>query len=310
MSETDFKITFLGTGSAIPMPNRQNSGQWIEINERHYLVDCGEGTQLQIRKFNLPMQRLSAIFISHLHADHFLGLPGLLSTLDMLDFRKKICLIAPEALFHFLDAYQESMGHRFRFEIEAINLDPIRQSQVVFEDKSCTVTAFALHHSTDCHGFLFEEQGKAPNIRRDAISKFKLEHLEIRQIKSGIIPERLQDLAQPEELLIPPPPTRKYAYVSDTRPLEKWVPMLQGIDLLYHESTFTETWKARAQKTGHSTAAQAARIADLAGVQKLVLGHYSTRYKNLQPFLEEALPIFANTILSEDGLEISISQRN
>jgi ribonuclease Z len=302
---SDFTVRFLGTGSAIPMPGRHPTAQWVSIGERHYLVDCGEGTQMQIRKFHLPMQRLSAIFISHMHADHFLGLPGLLSTLDLLDFKKPLTLVAPAAVFAYLDDYAKNTGNAFRFPIHRIPTDAVRQAEPVFEDKSCTVTAFALHHSIDCHGFLFKEQPKPLKIRRESIAEFGLSHLEIQQLKAGISLSRLENV--PAHLLtMAPAPPRTYAFMTDTRPLFKWADLVSGADVLYHEATFTLTWKERADQTGHSTAEAAAKFANAAKVKQLYLGHFSSRYSDLTPFLEEATPLFPNTFLAFDGLEVDI----
>ena len=302
----DFLIRFLGTGSAIPTPGRHPTAQWLTIGERHYLIDCGEGTQMQIRKYHLPMQRLSAVFISHMHADHFLGLPGLLSTLDLLDFRKPLTLVAPEAVFMFLDDYCKITGNLFRFPIHRITTDAIRQADLIYEDKSCSVTAFALHHSVDCHGFLFKEQPKPLKIKRKSITEFSLSHLEIQQLKAGIPVPRLQDVPG-DWLTLAPAPPRAYAFMTDTRPLFKWADLMIGADVLYHEATFTQSWKDRAEQTGHSTAEAAARFAAAAKVKKLFLGHFSSRYHDLTPFLEEATPFFSETTLASDGLEISIS---
>jgi ribonuclease Z len=302
-----FTIHILGCGSAVPIPGKQHTSQWITLNERHYLVDCGEGTQLQIRRKKLPMLRLSAIFISHVHSDHILGLPSLLDTMDLLGRKKALHLIAPESLFQFLDAYFSFTKHTPKFSIVRKAIPKEKKPEILFEDKGIEVTGFPLKHSIPCHGFLFRERLPLPNICKNKIKEYALTPVEIRQAKAGIEITRPPHFRLlPEAVLLPRRASRSYAFFTDTRPCMQWKDYLQGIELLYHEATFGFSARERAKKTFHSTAAEAGEFAAACQVGTLLIGHYSLRYKGRSELLSEASLVFPSTFEAFDGMDIAI----
>lgn len=302
----DFSVTILGSSSAIPTKERFPTSQLVNCYGRHYLLDCGEGTQIQLRKYKLSFQRIDRIFISHLHADHFLGLPGLLSTMDLLGRTKEIHIHAFKELQIFMDGYLKTTFAEFGFPIH-YHVIPKKQPILLFENTHISIKTFPVKHSIPCNGFLFQEKRKPFNIRKEAIEKYQLNIEQIHHIKSGenltlsngtVIPN--------DELTISPIEPRSYAFVTDTAYSENILPFIEGVDLLYHEATFSDELADRAKSTQHSTAKQAAEIALKAQVSKLMIGHYSVRYENTDVLLKESQEVFKNTICSYEGLEIEV----
>ncbi|MBO5699137.1 MAG: ribonuclease Z [Bacteroidaceae bacterium] len=301
-----FKLTILGCGSATPTLRHKPSAQVLQLANKLYLIDCGEGTQLQLRKSKINFSSLNAIFISHLHGDHCLGLPGLLSTLALLGRKSPLSIYAPVGassillpVFDFFckDASFEIVVHEITGEVP----------HVIYSDSLLTVQTFPLVHRMPTYGFLFKEHQSLPNIRRDMIDFLHIPHYDIPLIKQGHDWTDADGRLHPHHTLVtPPPPSRAYAYCSDTMLCKRNLEILNGVDLLYHESTFLKADEGRARTTCHSTATDAATIANEANAKKLILGHFSARYKTDQMFLDEALPIFKNTILANEGLEISM----
>lgn len=294
------KLTILGSGSALPTIGRGVSAQLLNINERRFLIDCGEGTQLQLRRYKVKFQRVQAIFISHLHGDHFLGIFGLLSSMSLLGRTKLLTIYAPEGL-------EEIVRHQFKlaqvylsFDLEFVQLST-KEKVTVFEDNAVKVSAFPLKHRIECYGFLFEEKQEELKIDKDKIQEYKLSLIEILAAKRGEVIQREKEQIQPEQVTLPPGKPCSYAFCTDTRPIAKLPVWIQGASLLYHEATFTQKHTDRAKATGHSTAADAATIAKEAGVGKLLLGHFSTRYKSTDELKHEAQPIFENVTCVEDG---------
>jgi ribonuclease Z len=302
------KIQILGCGSAVPAPRRRPSAQWVTVNERHYLIDCGEGTQMQIRKYRLPMQRLSALFISHMHADHFLGLPGLLGSMDMLDRRKPLHIAGPQELFTFLDFYTKLTGHRLRYPVERIILESNKDKCLIFKDKSVEVESVGLKHTVPCKGFLFTEVPKNRKFDHLKIKNYAIQPVQWGPLLSGksVILADGSEL-KPEDVLLPAPKPLTYAYLTDTRPLPELAKEIVNIDLMYHEATFMEEQVARANKTKHSTAREAAEMAIACKVKALIIGHFSNRYTDLTPLLNEAKSVFSQVLLAEDGKEFNVS---
>ncbi|WP_027418275.1 ribonuclease Z [Crocinitomix catalasitica] len=294
------KLTILGSGSAVPNLNRGVSAQYLNFNERRILIDCGEGTQLQLRKFKIKFQRLQYIFISHLHGDHFLGIFGLISSMNLLGRDNKLTIFAPVGL-------EEIIRHQFKltevylgFELEFITVDPTEKTKI-FEDDKLNIYAFPLQHRIPCNGFLFEEKAKEHKIRKSAISKYNLSLVEILALKKGQNVMRDEITIKNEDCTLPPEKSLQFAYCSDTKYLPRLTDWIEGADLLYHEATFLTAHKSRAKATGHSTAAQAATIAKDAKVGKLLLGHFSARYKDTVELLAEAIGVFDNVVCVEDG---------
>jgi ribonuclease Z len=302
----DFTITILGSSSAIPTKDRFPTAQIVSCYGRHYLLDCGEGTQIQLRKYKISFQRIDRIFISHLHADHFLGLPGLLSTMDLLGRTREIHIHAFEELNGFMSGYLKATHSQFSFPVHFHPMQK-KEASTLFENDHITINSFPLKHAIPCNGFVFNEKPKKYNITKEAINKYHPSIEEIHLIKSGKdLVDRNGLIIPNESLTTPPAPSLSYAFVTDTIYHESIIPYIQQVSLLYHESTFAEDLIARAKSTMHSTAKQAATMAANAEVKKLMLGHYSVRYEDLNVLLKEAVQVNENTIGSYEGLVIEL----
>lgn len=301
-----FEVTILGTGSASPTTKRNPSAQLLNAAERFFLIDCGEGTQVQLRKFKLSMHRIDHIFISHLHGDHYLGLLGLLQSMHLLGRKKPIYLYCFPELKEIIDIQNKYSQTVLNYEI-VYRFTNASETEVIFEDKKHRVTSFPLSHRIPCCGFLVEEVEGPRKINKEALEKYQVSVAEIYKLRSGAdVMNENGELIKNSLLTKNPDKTRKYAYCSDTCYNEKIIPLIQGADLLYHESTFLKDMKDRAKATFHSTAEDAATIAMKAGVKKLLLGHFSARYDDVTPFLEEAKQVFTNSLLANEGEKIKI----
>ncbi|MFZ1686467.1 MAG: ribonuclease Z [Flavobacteriales bacterium] len=294
-----FEVTTIGTGAALPARGRLPSAQVVNLGDRLYMIDCGEGTQEQLRRGGIRMQHLKHIFISHLHGDHYLGLMGLLSTLHLLGRTDELNVYGPAPLAEIIHVQLRASQTYLRYPLN-IRTTPLQNGASVMEDDRLVVTALMLKHRIHCTGFLLREKPGLRRLRPDGVDR--IPHYLRNAVKAGA------DLVLPDggsvpnaDLTLSPSPPRTYAYCSDTAYAPELVEHLRGVDLLYHEATFTEQLAARAKETLHSTAAQAAMIARDAGVGQLLLGHFSSRYKTVDPLLNEARAVFANTLASEEG---------
>lgn len=297
-----FKLTIIGSGSAVPTVNRGVSSQYLNFNERHILIDCGEGTQLQLRRFKVKFQRLQMILISHLHGDHYLGLVGLLSSMSLLGRTKKLSIYCPPQLEELLQIQFKLAGIRFNFQLEFIHLKE-GVNEVIFEDNILEISAFPVQHRIPTWGFRFQEKRRELNVDPAKIHQYQLSIEEILKAKKGEDIVRENAYLRNADLTMPPQPLCSYAYSSDTRYFAEMATYVKGVNLLYHEATFTEKQKDRAQATMHSTAKEAATIAKKAAVQKLLLGHFSARFRSTKEVLAEAKETFENSICVEDGDE-------
>ena len=296
-----FALTVLGSSSALPTSKRFPTAQVLKVQERFFLIDCGEGTQIQIRKFKLPLSRIHHIFISHLHGDHVFGLFGLLSSMNLLGRKADLTIYAHAALEHTIDHFTSFFGTDLQFRI-VFHPFPSRRQCLIFEDKQVTVETIPLKHRIPTVGFIFREKKRPLNIRKDKILLLTIPFREIVNIKAGsdfISEEGI--IYKNKDLTLPEIKPRSYAYITDTAYNEKIAGSIPKVDILYHEATFLECDRKIARLTGHSTALQAARIADKANAGQLLIGHFSSRYKNISAFVEEARSIFKNTIAVEDG---------
>ncbi len=302
-----FELTILGSSSAIPTSEKYPTAQVLNILERFFLIDCGEGTQIQLRRMKISFAKIRHIFISHLHGDHFYGLPGFISTRNLLGITSDIHIYSPSGLKELLQPLISHMKGELGFRIIFHPLNFTRIDQI-FSDNKAEVFSFPLKHSIPCCGFLFREKQKLPNIKKEKILEFLIPVNQIQSIKEGagfttdkgcIIPH--------DELTIPPPPPRSYAFCTDTAYDEKITEIIKNVDLLYHEATFLTNLEDWATKTLHSTARQAASVALKAGAKKLIIGHFSTRYKNPDDFVQEAREVFENTELATEGSKFSIT---
>lgn len=302
-----FNITILGCSSAMPSPARHHSAQVLNIHEQLYLIDCGEGTQYQLRRYDIPMLKINHIFISHLHGDHTYGLFGLLSSMSMLDRKSTLTIYAPSRLREMLLSHFEFYGIELPYPLSFVDVDS-RSYSLIMENKTIEVYSIPLRHRIPTCGYLFREKSPALNVHKEAIERYNLGLEQIVSAKRGeAIETDTGGIIPSSELTYLPYRPRSYAYCSDTTASGRVRELVQGVDLLYHESTYMHQNKELALKTGHTTAKQAARLASVAGVGGLILGHYSSRYKDLQLLLDEALAEFPNTVLGVDGLQKEIA---
>ena len=301
-----FKIHILGCGSALPTLKHNASSQLIEMRGKCFMVDCGEGAQMQFRRSHIHFSKLNAIFISHMHGDHCFGLMGLLSTLGMLGRTSKLRIYAPKDYEPLFKQQVEFFMQTMEYEMEMIPVDTEKQ-QVIYEDHSLTVETVPLQHRVPCCGFIFREKPTLPHIRRDMIDYYGIPVSQINNIKNGADWTNEDGDVIPNARLVQPADTpRSYAYCSDTRFMPALKEQVKGVTVLYHESTYTSEQEDRAKIYYHSTARQAATIAAGAGVGTLLLGHYSARYNDEQVLLEEAKAVFSNSVLSQEGMVFDV----
>lgn len=302
----DFSLNILGCGSALPTTRHLATSQIVDLRDKLYMIDCGEGTQVQMRNMRIKFSRLNHIFISHLHGDHCFGLPGLISTLGMLGRTGELVIHAPKEIENYmrpvLDTFCKGMPYDVRF-----NHVDTRSHSLIMEDRSVAVYSIPLKHRIPTCGFLFAEKPKEAHIIREMTDFYQVPVRWMKDIKQG------KDYITPEGEVIPnarltrPAATpKRYAYCSDTAFSPSIIPLIEGVDLLYHEATFMETDLARAKETFHSTASQAAKIALQAHVKRLVIGHYSARYEDLAELHDEARKVFPGTILGNEGMVLPI----
>ena len=301
-----FKIHILGCGSALPTLKHNASSQLIEMRGKCFMVDCGEGAQMQFRRSHIHFSKLNAIFISHMHGDHCFGLMGLLSTLGMLGRTSKLRIYAPKEYATLFRQQVEFFMQTMEYEMEMIPVDTEKQ-QVIYEDHSLTVETVPLQHRVPCCGFIFREKPTLPHIRRDMIDYYGIPVSQINNIKNGADwTNEDGDMIPNTRLVQPADSPRSYAYCSDTRFVPGLKEKVKGVTVLYHESTYTSDQEDRAKIYYHSTARQAATIAAGAGVGTLLLGHYSARYNDEQVLLEEAKAVFDHSILSQEGMVFDV----
>jgi ribonuclease Z len=303
-----FELTILGSSSAIPTFERYPTAQVLNVLERFFLIDCGEGTQIQARRLGIRLGRINRIFISHLHGDHYFGLAGLISTMSLLGFNNDLHIYSHSELINLISPQLGLMKEEMKFQVVFHPMN-MKKVQVIFEDDLVEVTSFLAKHSIPTCGFLFREKPKLPNIRKDMIEKYNIPIRNMQEIKKGAgFSTESGETIPHSELTIPAKKPRSYAFCTDTAYYEPIADVIKGVDLLYHEATFQNDKKHLASQTLHSTAEQAATIALKAGAKKLLIGHFSNRYKKLDGFLEEARRIFPETYLAVDGGKHKIKQ--
>ncbi|UKK76949.1 ribonuclease Z [Segatella bryantii] len=296
-----FKIHILGCGSALPTLHHNASSQIVEIREKLFMIDCGEGTQMQLRKSKIRFTKISAVFISHLHGDHCFGLIGMISTFGMLGRTATLHVYAPADFGPILQQQIDFFCTGLEFKVEFHPVDTSK-SQVIYEDRSLTIETIPLEHRIACCGFIFREKPLKPHIRRDMLDFLQIPVSQINNIKAGADWTTESGQVIPNSrLVIPADPARSYAYCSDTRYIPTLHQLLCGIDTIYHESTYTSDYEDRARLYYHSTSKQAASVARDAGAKQLLLGHYSARYIDESKILAEAKAIFPNSKLTDEG---------
>ena len=299
---SQFAVQILGASSAAPAYGRNQSAQLFQVHGRQYLIDCGEGTQHQFFRYRIRPHRLKYIFISHLHGDHYLGLVGLLSTLHLQKREHELTVYGPAGLEEIVNVNLRYSETVLNYPVKFVVTNAQEAPGLIHEDDLVTVHTIPLSHRIPTTGFLFREHPKPYRIIKEKLPENILLQ-EIALFKQGL------DVLHPDgsvkypasEHTLPPKPSRTYAYCSDTRYLPELAEQLRGVDLLYHEATFMHDMAERARETFHTTATQAAQLARDAGVKKLMVGHYSTRYRELEPLLAEAQAVFPNTQLAIEG---------
>jgi ribonuclease Z len=302
-----FELHILGSGAALPTSKRQATAQYVNCNERHILIDCAEGTQQQLRKFGLKLQKIQYILISHLHGDHFFGLPGLLSTMHLLGRNKRLQIFGPPGLEALIKAMLAAGGHPLEFELTFHTIEP-GNNQLIFEDRLIEIYAFALKHRIPTIGYRINEKHKPLNLDKNAIAAAGLRIEDLPKLKAGLSIERDGQVFNFEDYTLPAQPAYSYAYCSDTKPSPIYLEAINGADLIYHEATFTEQHLARAKSTFHSTAKQAAQQAKLGQCKHLILGHFSSRYDDSLTHLAEASTVHERVICAEDGMHIVLGK--
>ncbi|MDR3250938.1 MAG: ribonuclease Z [Tannerella sp.] len=301
-----FKIHILGCGAATPTIYHEPTSQVVDCRDKLYMIDCGEGVQLQLRKNKIGFNRLNHIFISHLHGDHCFGLPGVISTFGMLGRRADLTVHGSAEIETFLSPLIAQFCKESPFKVRFNIIDPLKHG-LVMEDRSLKVSSIPLKHRIPTCGYLFEEKQREPHLIREMIDFYHIPVRELAGIKQGNDFIADDGIVVPNNVLTrPADPPKRYAFCSDTAFSPSIVEYIKGVDCLYHESTFLEKDMLRAKATFHSTARQAAEIARMADVKQLVLGHYSARYDDLTGFMDEASAVFQNVVLAEEGKTITL----
>ena len=302
----NFTLKVLGTASALPTTERYPSAQVLDVRGRLFMIDCGEGAQMQLRRAGVSFLKIEHICLSHIHGDHLFGLFGLLSTMGMLGRSSDLNIYAPFSFRGVLDFFLANFGDGIKFNINLVELD-MKEPEKVYESRTAELLAFPLNHRVETFGFIIREKMPPHNVHKEAIARYGLTLTEIGTLKRG------EDVLRPDGTLIPneeaayiPYQPRSYAYCSDTAPFPELAGWIKGVSLLYHEATFPDEMSEMAAKTFHSTTLQAAQTARDAGVGRLLVGHYSSRFPSVDFYLDELKTVFPNTVLAHDLDEFEI----
>ncbi len=297
-----FNVQVLGISAAAPAMGRGVSSQVVTYNDRNYLVDCGEGTQIQLTKFKVKVMRIDAIFISHLHGDHVFGLPGLLSSMSMDGRTTSLYLFAPASLKQVLNVILQQTNSYLSYPLEFVALEDFQPGTSILITDSFQVKSIPLLHRIFCRGFRFEEINKKPKFDFYKAKALEIPNQYFHLLKQGnTISLDNGRIIHPDEVLLPPDSAKSYCYCSDTAFYPAVVPHIENCELLYHEATFGDDLKSRARQTAHSTAREAATIAQKAKVKRLIMGHFSARYKDLSVLEKEAQSVFSESSVAEEG---------
>lgn len=304
-----FELTILGSSSATPTHNRHPTAQVLNIRERFFLIDCGEGTQTQLTRYRIRYSRISHIFISHLHGDHYLGLMGLLSTMHLQGRTAELHLYAQPELMDVMELQLRLSHTVLRYNLV---FHPIRNysGNIIHEDDEVLVRTIVLNHRIPCTGFIFREKPRPRKLLINKMKQYGIPFHHFTRIKNGAdFTDDSGKVIPNQELTIAPGKPRSYAFCSDTMYMEDLADEVRDVDLLYHESTFMHDMLERARATYHSTSLEAATLALKSGVKRLLIGHFSSRYKDLGPMLEEARSVFPATELAIEGLRFNVREK-
>lgn len=302
-----FELTILGSNSATPVFNRHQTAQVLKIENEYFLIDCGEGTQMQLQRYHHKLNKINYIFISHLHGDHYLGLVGLISTMHLFGRTKELHIFGPPGLNDIITIQLKYSETVFNYSVKFTELDTERQYEILDLDR-LSVETIPLIHRINCCGFLFREKPKKHRVRKELLPE-DISLAAIADLKNGrdILNENGEVILKNEEATYPPKKSRSYAYMSDTACSDRFIDLVRNVDLLYHEATFLDELKERAKQTFHSTALEAAEFASRANVGRLIIGHFSSRYRELNPLLEEAQTVFRQSYLAIEGHVFTIT---
>lgn len=301
----NFTLNVLGTASALPTTERYPSAQVLDVRGRLFMIDCGEGAQIQIRRAKVSFLKIEHICLSHIHGDHIFGIFGLLSTMGMLGRSSVLNIYAPKTFRGILDFFMEHFGEGIRFEINLVELE-MSEPETVYENRTVELLAFPLNHRVETFGFIIREKMPPYNVYKEAISKYRLTRAEIGTLKRGEDVVREDEVISCSNAAYLPYVPRSYAYCSDTAPFPELARWLKGVSLLYHEATFPAEMAEMAEKTFHSTTLQAAQTARDAGVKRLIVGHYSSRFPSVDFYLDELRSVFLETDLAHEGDKVEI----
>lgn len=302
-----FELTILGSNSALPTSDRYPTAQVLNILGRFFLIDCGEGTQIQLRRNKIGFSKIKHIFISHLHGDHYYGLIGLISTMNLLGLKSDIHIYAPSEIKNLLQPQLDFLKGDLNLNLIFHPLN-FKKTQQIYADKRVEVSSFPLKHSISTCGFLFRELKKPANIKKDLVEYYNIPIAKIKEIKEGAdFVTSEGEIIPNEKLTTQPAQPRSYAFCTDTAFHQPIIEVIKNVDLLYHEATFLEAMREFANKTMHSTTIDAANIAKLANVKKLLIGHFSARYNDIKLFEKEAKTVFENTEAVKEGKTYSVN---
>lgn len=303
-----FELTVLGSNSAMPAYGRFPTSQVLRLDQHLFLIDCGEGCQIRMGQYKIKRNRISNILISHLHGDHVYGLPGLIGSMNHLSRTNQLHIFGPVGLADFLNTCFRTGQVVLNFDIRIQELDHAELKTIV-DHEDYYISAFPTDHRIPCYGYRFHEKTGEYNIRKEAIREYNLSVDEIKLAKKGKNIPRGNNMINYSIVTHPQALPRSYTYCADSRPNQNLIPFIKGSDLLYFEATYLDELRDQANERGHSTALQAARMADLAGAKNLLIGHYSSRYKDPKVLLEEARSLFASTTAAQDGTMILIGHK-
>ena len=301
----NFTLNVLGTASALPTTERYPSAHVLDVRGRLFMIDCGEGAQMQLRRAKVSFLKIEHICLSHNHGDHVFGIFGLLSTMGMLGRSSTLNIYAPKSFRPVLDFFMEHYGEGVKYEINLVELE-MSEPEVVYENRTTELLAFPLNHRVDTFGFIIREKTPSYNIYKEAISRYGLSLAEIGALKRGEDVVREDCVILHSEAAYVPFVPRSYAYCSDTAPFPELVQWIKGVTLLYHEATFPAEMAEMAEKTFHSTTLQAAQAALEAGVGRLLVGHYSSRFPSVDFYLDQMRDVFPEVALAHDGDVVEI----
>ena len=296
----NFTLNVLGTASALPTTERYPSAQVLNVRGRLFMIDCGEGAQIQLRRVGISFLKIEHICLSHIHGDHIFGIFGLLSTMGLLGRTSDLNVYAPASFAPVLDFFIKQFGEGLLFNINLVTLE-MKEPEIVYDSRTAELLAFPLNHRIDSYGFIIREKTPPFNVRKETIAKYGLSLSEIGALKRGEDVVREDTVIPHSEAAYLPYNPRSYAYCSDTAPFPELAQWVKGVSLLYHEATFPADMAEMAEKTFHSTTLQAARTASDAGVGRLLVGHYSSRFPSVDFYLDEIRSIFPSSDLAHDG---------